>query len=393
MVHQGLVKARCLALESTFELEQPWPYDFDSPDSVEGGTVAPALEADGGTLFYFPLSLDIPNVFQSIDSVPQEVLLRVHEPMKILTSSGWRFTITPHDTPGWKHLKPCPEHILYHSYAFQCVYAQKRGEQAAFLRGSVNLKPAYDVSKDLILSEGLPNYQERSVQKCFTGPVVILRCHCPLGKAALRCLAKQLPARSVSWIPHEEKTTFSEDGTLQVTYLTGCGPISSKAYCGKTFLHRDLSTLFTLRQVSEIGEGIVAKGLLTYYCANFDEQGPTIEMISTEKSHRGRGFLVTLYYFIEQFCSYHWRSSGIHPESGKECWRIMVTSLPGSCVEMSFSKGDFIPITDRKFFSQYLGYDEHLTPFIRQPIPSQDLIGYFQSPSSSEAKLNLPPLT
>ena len=82
MVHQGLVKARCLALESTFELEQPWPYDFDSPDSVEGGTVAPALEADGGTLFYFPLSLDIPNVFQSIDSVPQEVLLRVHEDRK-----------------------------------------------------------------------------------------------------------------------------------------------------------------------------------------------------------------------------------------------------------------------------------------------------------------------
>ena len=377
LVNQQLfIKARCLAKESDEEQQQDWPYNYSKASSSEGGTVKPKPD-DNASLFIFPLFNHDINTFDTIDEVPQEILSILHEPMKILSSSGgWKNIIIPHNTKDWETLPFPPNHILYHSYAFTLAKAEYTGSVRPTIQGSVNLKPSYDISKDLITqlkSQVKKTSETENNKKSFTGAVIIMRSKCPIGKAALHFLKDQLNPNQCAFIDHTSNDINISKHSLWLRIETGCGRIPKLPFGQETFLHRNLSTLFKL--YLEKSNELVAKCLLSYYCANFDEQGPTIEMISVKKKFRGLGYCKYLYKLVENFCLENWTACGIH--NGNICQRIMVTSQPGSQIEINSRNSEKISVADRVFFSQYLGYDEHITDTIQKNIPGQDQVKYF----------------
>ena len=382
------VRARCLASEDKCEQMMDWPYVYEQISSSEGGTVQPKSEEYGGSLFIFPLATEDENSFHTMDDVPSHVMTKLYNCTMFLSTIGWKYIIISHDTTNWNKDSLIPDHVLQHSYAFVLVENIKNDNRAR-IRGHINVKTGYDVNEDLLdLFRSNPAPTAPSGKHSFTGPIIILRCNCKKGMEALIQLKNTLDSSIYSWIVHnkkQENININSNTELCVDIETGIGPIASIPFSSVTFLHRNLSTLFILK-LKDSSE-CIAKCLLSYYCENFDAQGPTIEMISVKKEYRGYGYCYLLYQIVEKYCMDNWTAKGVY--NNELCRRIMVTSQPGSQIELRKKKnGDIVSITDRIFFSHYLGFDEHQVESFRKPIPGQDQVKYFKEYISTPYILN-----
>lgn len=201
------------------------------------------------------------------------------------------------------------------------------------------------------------------------GPVLIAQSRSNVGLAFLRSVASSTEPGKAVLVEHVSKTVSVDDADsdLLLRIITGTGDDSIPETNARDLLfgdmdghanyRRELATRFHLFE-----KGVeVARCHISYHDAsNKSVIGPSIEMIETATSHRGRGHLRCLYSHVEKYFFHIWRLRRI-PGSfadGKKFGRVgqpgyilKATKLSEQQVERKKSRvdGGGTAITDKRF--------------------------------------------